>query len=64
MDIKKFSERFLNTAEKKRKFAEKVKVSYVSINNYISGRRIPKREVIKRITEATGGKLVANSFYI
>jgi predicted transcriptional regulator len=63
MNIKKFAKIFLDTSTKKKKFAKKIGITYASVNNYISGRRIPKKEIVKIMVKETSGKLVANSFY-
>jgi transcriptional regulator with XRE-family HTH domain len=44
-------------------FAEDIGVSVQAIHRYLNGERIPKREVMDRITRATAGKVQPNDFF-
>ena len=44
-------------------FARAVGVSPASICHYISGRRVPRKNIIKRIKRVTKGLIDANVFY-
>lgn len=44
-------------------FATAIGVSVQAVHRYLTGERIPKREVIERIARATGGKVQPNDFF-
>jgi transcriptional regulator with XRE-family HTH domain len=44
-------------------FAGTIGVSVQAIHRYLNGERIPKREVMDRITRATAGKVQPNDFF-
>lgn len=51
------------SAVKQKDFAEKIGVSEVAVTNYCYGNRVPKPPVMRKIFEATGGLVDANSFF-
>ncbi|MFQ5984666.1 MAG: helix-turn-helix domain-containing protein, partial [Alphaproteobacteria bacterium] len=44
-------------------FAEKVGVAEASMSRYLSGKRLPRARVMRRIVEATGGAVEPNDFF-
>ncbi len=44
-------------------FAESIGVSRQALHRYLTGARIPKQDVLARISKATAGKVTANDFY-
>lgn len=44
-------------------FAAQIGVSRVAVSRYRSGARIPARDVMSRIVDATGGAVQPNDFY-
>ncbi|MCH6580999.1 MAG: helix-turn-helix domain-containing protein, partial [Nitrospinae bacterium] len=44
-------------------FAEKIKTSDETVRRYENGDRIPAREIMSKITEVTGSKVMAGDFY-
>ena len=44
-------------------FAETIGTTHASVSRYASGDRCPNREAMRRIIEATGGKVQPNDFY-
>lgn len=51
-------------AVKQNKFAEKIGVSPKNLSKYCLGVAIPRPQVMRKIFEATGGLVDANSFYL
>lgn len=51
-------------AVKQNKFAEKIGVSPQNLSKYCLGVAIPRPQVMRKIFEATGGLVDANSFYL
>ncbi|TRO96756.1 helix-turn-helix transcriptional regulator [Glycocaulis profundi] len=43
-------------------FADRIGVSRQAVHRYVEGDRIPRREVLTKINEATGGAVTANDF--
>ena len=60
MKLKEYLAQF---AVKQKDFARNIGVSEVAVTNYLSGNRYPKPYVMRKIFEATGGLVDANSFY-
>lgn len=60
MKLKKYLAQF---AIKQKDFARKIGVTDVAITNYCFGNRMPKPPVMRKIFDATGGLVDANSFY-
>ena len=44
-------------------FAEKIKTSDETVRRYENGDRIPTRDIMSKITEVTGGEVMAGDFY-
>ena len=44
-------------------FAEKVGVADASMSRYVAGKRVPKTNILRRIVEASGGRVQANDFF-
>ena len=44
-------------------FAEKVGVTHASMSRYVSGKRLPRPEILRRIADASGGEVRANDFF-
>ncbi len=44
-------------------FAEMVGVAEASMSRYIAGKRVPRPEILHRITRASGGRVEANDFF-
>lgn len=44
-------------------FAETVGVSEQSMSRYVAGKRLPRPEIMRRITRASGGRVEANDFF-
>ena len=44
-------------------FAEMIGVSVQAVHRYVEGKRIPQREVMKKIKAATDGSVGAEDFY-
>lgn len=44
-------------------FADRIGVSPQSVHRYLSGERVPRRDVMERILVATGGDVSANDFF-
>ena len=59
----KLKEYLALNAVKQKDFARNIGVSEVAVTNYLSGNRFPKPYVMRKIFEATGGLVDANSFY-
>lgn len=45
------------------KFAEMIDVSRMTVDRYVTGDRIPKKDVMLKIKKATHGKVQPNDFY-
>ncbi len=52
-----------NTGTPATTFAEGVGVSVAALHRYISGQRIPRRDIMERITRLTGGAVQPNDFF-
>ena len=61
MKLKEYLAQF---AVKQKDFAEQIGDKPENINRYCLGRRMPKPPVMRKIFEATGGLVDANSFYL
>lgn len=61
MKLKEYLAQF---AIKQKDFAEQIGDKPENINRYCLGRRMPKPPVMRKIFEATGGLVDANSFYL
>ena len=46
-----------------RDMAVSIGVTYEAIRKYANGERIPKSDILKKITRQTGGAVTANDFY-
>lgn len=46
-----------------RDMAESIGVTYEAIRKYANGERIPKPNILNKITRLTGGAVTANDFY-
>ena len=44
-------------------FAQEISVHEKTVSRYLSGKRIPSSEVLKRIVVATEGEVTANDFF-
>jgi hypothetical protein len=44
-------------------FAASIDVTVQAVHRYIAGNRVPRREVMDRITQATQGNVTPNDFY-
>jgi transcriptional regulator with XRE-family HTH domain len=44
-------------------FSRKIGVSKMAVQHWVSGNRIPRPEIMKRITEATNGAVQPNDFF-
>ena len=51
-------------AVKQKDFAEQIGEKSARVNKYCLGTRIPRPQVMRKIFEATGGLVDANSFYL
>lgn len=45
-------------------FAETIGVSVQAVHRYVSGERVPRHEVMERITAATHGKVQPNDIHV
>lgn len=55
---------YLKATETSRQdFAETIGVSAETIRRYIAGARIPEKEIMERIAEATNLQVTANDFF-
>ena len=64
MVFMKLKEYLAQFAVKQKDFAEQIGDIPQNINRYCRGRRMPKPPVMRKIFEATGGLVDANSFYL
>lgn len=56
-------EHLTDTNTSNAEFARKISVTANAVGHYRNSRRIPAPAVMRRITEATDGKVTANDFY-
>ena len=61
MKLKKY---LLFKKQSSKSFARKINVSYVSVSRYISGSRVPAKNIIEKIFRITDGLVSANDFLI
>ena len=54
---------FEKSGQSPREFAEKIGVTAVTVGRYISGKRIPVKEEMRKIYDETGGLVTANDFH-
>lgn len=44
-------------------FADQIGVSFQAVHRYLTGERLPRRDVMERIKAATGGLVTPNDFF-
>ena len=60
MDIKTYLSKAKKTVEQ---FAAEASISGQAVYKYQTGKRIPRKSIIQKITLITGGAVTANDFY-
>jgi hypothetical protein len=54
---------YLKNRKKRAFFSETLSITEVSINNYICGRRLPRKDIIRKIYFETQGKVTPSDIY-
>jgi transcriptional regulator with XRE-family HTH domain len=59
----KLADYLTHTSTSRRDFAKSIGVSKETVRRYVTGKRIPEKEVMEKIAEVTELKVTANDFF-